>query len=61
MYHVGMKTRLPFNERVAAEAKPRFLRAAAMRARGLTYREIGEKLGVTRQRAEQLAKRGFIG
>jgi hypothetical protein len=31
--------------------------AKAMRAAGKTYREIGEALGVSKQRAEQLVKR----
>jgi len=43
-----------YNKRLAEEARPRAERAARLRAAGETWATIGQLLGVSRQRAQQL-------
>jgi transposase len=46
-----------YNERLKADALTRIRAVADLRRRGMTYREIGEVYGISRQRAEQLYSR----
>lgn len=45
-----------YNARLKAQARPRALKAIALRKRGYTWTNIGALLGITRQRAQALAK-----
>lgn len=45
-------------EQISSEATSRALSAAAYRSDGLTFREVGEILGVGKARAAQLCNRG---
>jgi len=53
----AMPTPHEFNERLRREALPRARRALRLRQAGETWEAIGKLLGVTRQRAAQLAAR----
>jgi hypothetical protein len=46
-----------FNQRLQDEAQARVQRVLRLRAAGETWRAIGDLLGITRQRAQQLAAR----
>lgn len=50
-----MKTLNEYNARLQRQAKPRALRIQKMKAAGKTWAEIGAKLGISRQRAQQIA------
>lgn len=43
------------NERLHRESLPQARRAASLRRNGITWEEVGEIMGITRQRAQQLA------
>lgn len=43
-----------------AEKRRRFASALSMWERGLTQKEIGDRLGVTRQRAAKLCEAGLV-
>lgn len=46
-----------FNQRLQDEAQARVQRVLRLRAAGETWQTIGDLLGITRQRAQQLAAR----
>jgi DNA-directed RNA polymerase sigma subunit (sigma70/sigma32) len=48
---------MTFNERIKREARERAAKVSKMRKAGLTWTQVGNALGVTRQRAQQIGKR----
>lgn len=47
----------PYNTRLRKAALPRIIKARKLRESGLTWTEVGKLLGISRQRAMQLATR----
>lgn len=45
---------------VIKEARARRKRALAMRAKGLTVQQVGDQLGVTKQRASEILRRAKL-
>lgn len=50
-----MATNHAYNARLKAEAIKRGIKAAALRSKGNTWEEVGRLMGISRQRAQQLA------
>jgi len=56
-YKDGMATNIEYNNRLRAESLRRSARIAKLREKGMTWAQIGERLGISRQRAQQLGSK----
>lgn len=59
-YKGDMATNHEYNARLRAESMRRAVKIAKLRDKGLTWAEIGERIGISRQRAQQLGAKAAV-